>query len=188
MAFKSLFSRSKSRGLEQTVVGKRSTRERRNIFIIYIAEVVVTWWYEKQTDFFSGFISNFNFSINNAFFIACIWSKPFPSAHPSYATVDIFILFIALNKSSRLLKEGSEWKWILTLFLCSTIPTDYLSVWKSSWLRIIFRDYTLPPLNIFVNLLCLLHLKHCEEIWLSPCIQLAFSFSLKNYILELEIQ
>lgn len=146
---------------------------------------MVIW---KADWFFSGFISNFKFSINNAFFIACIWSKPFPSAHASLATVDIFILFIALTKLSRLLKEGSKWKWILTLFLCSTISTDYLSIWKSSWLRIIFRDYTLSPLNIFVKLLCLLHLKHCEEIWLYPCIQLAFSFYLKNYILELEIQ
>lgn len=132
---------------------------------------MVIW---KADWFFSGFISNFKFSINNAFFIACIWSKPFPSAHPSFATVDIFILFIALTKLSRLLKEGSEWKWILMLFLCSTISTDYLSIWKSSWLRIVFRDYTLSSLNIFVKLLCLLHLKHCEEIWLSPCIQLAF--------------
>lgn len=146
---------------------------------------MVIW---KADWFFSGFISNFKFSINNAFFIACIWSKPFPSAHPSFATVDIFILFIALTKLSRLLKEGSEWKWILMLFLCSTISTDYLSIWKSSWLRIIFRDYTLSSLNIFVKLLCVLHFKALWRNLIFSLYTTCFSFYLKNYILELEIQ
>ena len=110
---------------------------------------MVIW---KADWFFSGFISNFKFSINNAFFIACIWSKPFPSAHPSYATVDIFILFIALTKLSRLFKGGLRMK-VNSCVVFMFYNIYLLSfIWKSSWLRIIFRDYTFIPLKNFCEI------------------------------------